>query len=685
MPINNVAVMTFDLVVVPYPVSAYSVGNRVAELRHQIEEHNRRYYLLDAPVISDAEYDSLLRELEKIENEHPAHAAPDSPTQRPGAPPLDAFEQSAHLRPMLSLANALDTNELDDFLARVEKGLGRSDVVYVCEPKLDGVAVNLLYEAGELVSAATRGDGTVGEDITPNARTVQSIPLKLAGRKRSLPARVEVRGEVVIGKSHFAALNDEREQEGASPFVNPRNAAAGSLRQLDSTVTAARPLDFFAHGHGLIEPTRFKRHAEFLARAGEWGFRTDASIRAARSRDEIVAYCESLAATRDERDVDIDGVVIKIDALVDQDRLGELSRSPRWAIAYKFKPRQAVTRIRDIVPSVGRLGTITPVAELEPVFVGGVTVSNASLHNMDEIARKDIRIGDHVTVERAGDVIPYVVGPLVEKRDGSERPFEMVDSCPACGSHVVRLEGEVAYRCSGSSCPAQLGERLQHFAGKSAMDIDGLGEKLVNNLTAAGLVGNVADLYRLKAEQVASLERMGPTSAANLIAAIDTSKTRPLGRLIFALGIRHIGEHAARILARAFGNLAALAAADADALLVLDGIGPEMVSAVRAFFDDEGNRALIASLTEAGVAPTAEAEIVKGDLSGKTFVITGTLSLPRNRVKELIQASGGTVTSSVSGKTDFLVAGENPGSKLKKAEEFGVRVLEEQELLAMVE
>lgn len=666
-------------------MSESSIGKRVAELRREIEAHNRRYYLLDAPTISDAEYDRLLRDLDRLEKKHPEHATADSPTQRPGAPPLDAFKQAKHLQPMLSLANALDTTELEDFLDRVEKGLGRTDIVYVCEPKLDGVAVNLLYEKGELVRAATRGDGAVGEEITPNARTIRSIPLELAGRKRSLPTRVEVRGEVVIAKTAFSALNEDRDQEGEPAFANPRNAAAGSLRQLDSAVTAARPLDFFAHGHGLMEPRPPQRHAEFIFRAGEWGFRTHPSIRRAGTRDEIFSYCASLEASREEFDVDIDGAVIKIDALADQNRLGELSRSPRWAIAYKFKPRQAITRIRDIVASVGRLGTITPVAELEPVAVGGVTISNASLHNMDEVERKDLRIGDHVTVERAGDVIPYVVGPLADRRDGSERRFEMVDSCPACGARVVRLEGEVAYRCTGSRCPAQLEERLRHFASKNAMDIDGLGEKLVASLTAAGMVDSVADLYRLEAEQVASLDRMGAKSAANLIAAIDASKTRTLGRLIYALGIRHIGEHAARILARAFGDIDAVVAADEEALLALDGIGPEMASAIRAFFGEDANRALIASLEAAGVAPGPEATAAGGELAGKTFVLTGTLSMPRNRVKDLIQAKGGTVTSSVSGKTDFLVAGENPGSKLKKAEELEIRVLDEQELLSMVE
>ena len=661
-------------VVVSFFVAESEVADRARRLRREIDEHNRRYYLLDDPIISDAEYDRLLRELEEIERAHPDLVSADSPTQRPGAPPLAAFGQVVHLRPMLSLANALDEDELAEFVGRVHKALDETDVAFVCEPKLDGVAINLLYDEGRLVWAATRGDGTTGEDVTANVRTIRTIPLAL--ETDAPPARIEIRGEVVIARSDFAALNEQREADGQPVFANPRNAAAGSLRQLDSAITASRPLLFFAHGHGLVEPGSFKRHSELLAAAGGWGFHTHPAIRRADTLERIRGYYDSLLASRDDMLIDIDGVVVKVDSLERQDRLGVLSRSPRWAVAYKFKPRQGVTRVNDIIASVGRLGTITPMAKLEPVSVGGVTISNASLHNMDEIERKDIRIGDWVTVERAGDVIPYVVGPITERRDGTERRFEMVGACPACGSKVVRLEGEVAYRCSDRACPAQLKETLRHFAGKNAMDIDGLGEKIVTQLVDAGLVATFADIYRLDAETLAGLDRLGPKSAANLVAAIERSRKPRLDRFLFALGIRHVGERAARLLAQAFGGLDALAAADTEELCAIDGIGPEMASAIRAFFEDEANRRLVAELQAVGLRPQWAAT-GGGRLTGKTFVLTGTLSLPRNRVKDVIQSAGGTVSSSVSKKTDYLVAGEDPGSKARKAAELGVTVLDE--------
>jgi DNA ligase (NAD+) len=671
-------------------VKATEAGKKIAELRREIDEHNRRYYLLDDPTISDAEYDRLLRELETLEREHPTLVSPDSPTQRPGAPPLEAFKPSKHLRPMLSLANVFDTDELAEFVARVQKGLKSETVDFVCEPKLDGVAVNLLYEKGRLTRAATRGDGETGEDVTVNARTLASIPLELAAghakRRRStiFTERIEIRGEVVIEIADFVRLNTEREEEGEPVFANPRNAAAGALRQLDSSVTASRPLLFFAHSAGLVEPQPFERHSEFLATAADWGFRVHPRIRRAKNLEDIVAYYERLASERDGLGVDIDGIVVKVDSFAEQEKLGQVSRSPRWAAAFKFKARQAVTKIRAIVPSVGRLGTVTPVAELEPVPLGGVTISNASLHNMDEIERKDVRVGDWVTIERAGDVIPYVVGPLVERRDGNERKFVMPKTCPACGAEVERLEGEVAFRCTSRSCPAQLRETLRHFASKSAMDIDGLGDKLVAQLVASGLVGSFADLYRLEADALADLERMGAKSARNLVAAIGTSRKRPLNRLLYALGIRHVGEFAARVLAQAFGSIDRLMDASEEDLVAIDGIGPELALSVKTFFEDTGNRKLLRELESVGVEPAPVAAATSGILAGKSFVITGTLSLPRNRVKELIQSAGGTVASAVSKKTDFLVAGEEAGSKLKKATELGVAVITEQELLDML-
>jgi DNA ligase (NAD+) len=662
-----------------------NVASELERLRIELAEHNRRYYLLDDPSISDADYDRLLRRLEKLEQEHPELASADSPTQRPGTSPLESFERVEHLRPMLSLSNVFDAAELEEFLARVEKGLGTSDVAYVCEPKLDGVAVNLIYEDGVLARAGTRGDGSAGEDITANARTIRTVPLILETHADApSPKRIEIRGEVVIGIHDFAELNRQREEEGEAVFANPRNSAAGALRQLDAAITASRPLDFYVHSHGLVEDGLISLHTQFLAAAGRWGFKTHPAIRRAKSKAEISQYYEWLTEQRESLDVDIDGVVIKVDSAAQRELLGELARSPRWATAYKFKPRQGVTRINNIVASVGRLGTITPVADLDPVQISGVTITNASLHNMDEIKRKDIRIGDWVTVERAGDVIPYVVGPIVERREGDEKRFRMVRKCPSCGSKVIRLDDEVAYRCSGRSCPAQLKETIRHFAGKTAMDIDGLGEKLVAQVIDAGLVGSFADLYRLDSEQLTQLDRMGPKSAANLVNAIDSSRTQRLERVIFALGIRHVGEHAGRVLAQAFGSLEGLAAATQEDLVGLDGIGPEMAASIGAYFADESNVKLIAELAEVGLRPTLVANSTGGALAGSTFVITGTLSTPRNRIKDLIQEAGGTVGSSVSKKTDYLLAGEAPGSKLKKAEELGVEVIDEDKLRSML-
>ncbi|HYC53919.1 MAG TPA: NAD-dependent DNA ligase LigA [Candidatus Binatia bacterium] len=655
--------------------------SRARRLRAEIDEHNRRYYLLDAPTISDAEYDRLLRELEDLEREHPDLVTAQSPTQRPGAPPSERFAPSRHLRPMLSLANVFDRGELEEFDARVRKGLGIDAVTYVVEPKLDGVAVTILYENGELVRAATRGDGSVGEDITANIRTLRTVPPVLnAFEGDPPPEQIEIRGEVVIAKKDFARWNAEREERGETVFANPRNSAAGSLRQLDPAMTAMRPLDFYVHSHGAVTPAPLPTHSMYLAAAGRWGFRVFPRIRKARGVGEIMAFYEKIDSERDSLDIEIDGVVVKVDDLAQQERLGELSRSPRWAVAFKFKPRQAMTRVRNIFASVGRLGSLTPVAELEPVQVAGVTISNASLHNMDEIERKDVRIGDTVVIERAGDVIPYVVGPVIEKRDGSERKFEMPARCPSCGSPVSRIEGEAAYRCSDRQCPAQLKSSLRHFAGKGAMDIDGLGEKIIAQLIEGGHTRSFADLYRLDVATLRQLERMGQKSAGNLVARIDESRTRPLDRLIYALGIRHIGESAARVLARRFGSLESLAEASEEDLVNLDTIGPEMAASVRLFFADDSNRSMIRELAEAGVAPQPVEAARAGHLSGKSFVLTGTLSMPRSRAKERIQQAGGNVASSISAKTDYLVAGADPGSKLKKANELGVEVLDEEGL-----
>ena len=691
-------------------MAARKAKQRVLELRRLLAEHNEAYYQRDAPTVSDAEYDALFRELQDLEQANPELLDSSSPTQRPGAGPAAGFRSVPHLRPMLSLANVFDRASLEEFAARVKKAMPHEDVRFAVEPKLDGLALSLLYEGGLLIRAATRGDGTVGEDVTQNARTVKNIPHRLAAKKgHKVPTRIEVRGEIVIRKKDFARLNSEREELGESVFANPRNAAAGSLRQLDASITASRPLVFLAHSHGAIEPRGFDSHSSYLEAALGWGFAVSPDATTLESVEKVEAYHARLEAGRDRLDVDIDGVVVKVDSCAQQERLGEVARSPRWAVAFKFKPRQAVTRIRDIFASVGRLGTLTPVADLEPVALGGVTVSRASLHNMDEIERKDVRIGDLVTIERAGDVIPYVVGPLVDKRRGKERKFRMPDECPACGSPVVRIEGEAAYRCTDRQCPAQFKEALRHFAHKGAMDIDGLGDKIVAQLVDQGVVTTFADLYRLDVETLAELERtperseegdddeagesgrrarkaikVGAKTAAKIVAAIAASRERSLDRVIFALGIRHVGESAARVLARAFGSVEALADADADTLTDLDGVGDEMASSIVLFFADAANRRMIDQLAKVGVKPRVAAAATSGPLAGKSVVLTGTISIPRSRAKDLIQAAGGNVASSISAKVDYLVAGADPGSKLAKAEKLGVAVIDETELFRLL-
>ena len=691
-------------------MAARKAKQRILELRRLLAEHNEAYYQRDAPTVSDAEYDALFRELQDLEQANPELLDSSSPTQRPGAGPAAGFRSVPHLRPMLSLANVFDRASLEEFAARVKKAMPHEDVRFAVEPKLDGLALSLLYEGGLLMRAATRGDGTVGEDVTQNARTVKNIPHRLAAKKgHKVPTRIEVRGEIVIRKKDFARLNSEREELGESVFANPRNAAAGSLRQLDASITASRPLVFLAHSHGAIEPRGFDSHSSYLEAALGWGFAVSPDATTLESVEKVEAYHARLEAGRDRLDVDIDGVVVKVDSCAQQERLGEVARSPRWAVAFKFKPRQAVTRIRDIFASVGRLGTLTPVADLEPVALGGVTVSRASLHNMDEIERKDVRIGDLVTIERAGDVIPYVVGPLVDKRRGKERKFRMPDECPACGSPVVRIEGEAAYRCTDRQCPAQFKEALRHFAHKGAMDIDGLGDKIVAQLVDQGVVTTFADLYRLDVETLAELERtperseegdddeagesgrrarkaikVGAKTAAKIVAAIAASRERSLDRVIFALGIRHVGESAARVLARAFGSVEALADADADTLTDLDGVGDEMASSIVLFFADAANRRMIDQLAKVGVKPRVAAAATSGPLAGKSVVLTGTISIPRSRAKDLIQAAGGNVASSISAKVDYLVAGADPGSKLAKAEKLGVAVIDEKELFRLL-
>ena len=653
----------------------------VERLRREIEAHNVRYYVDDAPTISDAEFDALFRRLVELETRYPALASDTSPTRRVGAAPAEKFASVRHTAPMLSLDNAMSEEEFRDFDARVRKLLRREDpVAYVVEPKLDGLAVEVVYVDGDLHVASTRGDGVTGEDVTANVKTIRSVPLRLraSGARAALPHRLEVRGEVIFPRAGFAALNAERERAGEPVFANPRNAAAGSLRQLDPSITASRPLDLLFHSAGQVEGATFASHWEFLDGLRHWGLRTSALNRRAAGGDAVVAFHAEIGRRREELPYEVDGIVAKVDDLALQRRLGEVSRSPRWAIAFKFKAQQGETRVRNIIASVGRTGVLTPVAELEPVTVGGVTISNASLHNMDEVERKDVRIGDAVLIERAGDVIPYVVRVLPERRTGREKKFHMPKSCPVCGSAVIREEGAAAFRCIDRQCPAQRREVLRHYASKHALNIDGVGEKLVAQLVDAGLVEDVSDLYRLTVEQLAALERLGTKSATNLVTAIQAAKEPPLDRLVYALGIPQVGERTAALLAERFPSLAALADADEEALTGIRDIGPETAREIRAFFQLRQNRALLERLAKVGVHPRAPAARRRGGpLAGKAVVITGTLSAARDDVIARIEAAGGRVTGSISRKTDYLVAGEDAGSKLDKARTLGVEVLDE--------
>lgn len=660
---------------------------RIQELRDEINRHNYLYYVLDRPEISDAEYDRLFRELTRLEKEFPDLVTPDSPTQRIGAAPLEKFAQVTHRVPMLSLEDAFGEEEMRDFDERVKRFLGLSagnEIEYVCEPKMDGLAVELIYEEGRFTVGATRGDGFVGEDVTQNLRTVRAIPLRL--RTNKPPRLLEVRGEAYLPLDAFRRLNAEREEEGEPPFANPRNAAAGSLRQLDPRITAKRPLALFCYAPGEVAGHEFTSQHRFLDTMREWGLPVNPFIEKCAGLAGVLAYYRKIAEKRDELPYEIDGVVVKVDSYRLQRELGEKSRSPRWAVAWKFPPRQAVTVIMDIVPQVGRTGVITPTAHLRPVEVSGVTVSRATLHNWEEMERKDIRIGDTVVVERAGDVIPAVVQVLTDKRSGGERPLPIPDRCPACGSEVVKIPGEVAVRCMGLSCPAQTRESIIHFASRRAMDIDGLGEKYVEQLLRLGLVKNVADLYYLTRDDFMQFERMGDKLAENLLAAIERSKQRELARFIFAIGIRHVGEHTARLLANAFGSMEHLEKATEEELLSVREIGPQVAQSIRTFFHNPENLRVIERLIAAGVSPSVEEKRVGGRFTGKTFVFTGALThFTRDEAKRLVEREGGHAAGSVSKKTDFVVAGEEAGSKLDKAKSLGVRVMSEEDFLKMLE
>jgi DNA ligase (NAD+) len=666
------------------PRAPRAVADDVDALRHRIRYHDHRYYQLHDPEISDAEYDALFRRLEALEAEHPDLVTPDSPTQRVGAAPSTEFRTLPHAVPMLSLQNLTSAEELAEFDERVRRLLGRDAVAYVCEPKLDGVALELVYEDGGLTHAITRGDGRVGEDVTANVRTIRTVPLRLLGGARPVPTRLDVRAEAFLPTADFRRLNEEREEAGDPAFANPRNATAGSLKQLDPRMTAARPLAVACHGVGRVEGSAIATHTDLLAAFRDWGLPPTPRAARATALGDVERHFASLEVARDDLPFEIDGMVIKVDDFELQGLLGQVSRSPRWAVAWKFKPRQATTRVLAIEASVGRTGVLTPVAELEAVGVGGVTVRNVSLHNMDEVERKDVRIGDTVIVERAGDVIPYVVGVVTEARDGRERPFAMPRACPVCGAQVVRPEGEVAYRCVGAACPAKLKQALRFFGSRGALDIEGLGEKLVEQLVDRGLVRDFADLYRLDAETLAGLERMGARSAAKLLEALERSKTAPLTQVLVALGIRQVGEATAKALAARFGTLDALMAAGTDDLTAVHDVGPEVARNVAEFFAEPRNQAVIRRLREAGLTPEA-VEIASGPLDGETFVVTGTLdSMSRAEATRRIEALGGRVVSAVSKKTSAVVAGADPGSKLEKARKLGIEVLDEPTFLARI-
>ncbi len=661
-----------------------ALKKRVEKLREEIEYHNFRYYVLDQPEISDAQYDRLLRELEKIEDRYPELRSPNSPTQRVGAPPVEAFEIVQHSIPMLSLANAFDESEAREFDKRVKKFLGSTaEITYVTEPKLDGLAVELLYERGHLVVGSTRGDGVNGENITQNLRTIKTLPLQLIRKEIPVPERLEVRGEVIMQLERFKELNRKREEMGEPLFANPRNAAAGSVRQLDPKITRERPLEIYCYGLGEIRGHTFKTHWEILQTFPKWGLRINPHIRKCENMDAVLEYYHEINEKRETLPYEIDGVVIKVNRLDLQVRLGEISRSPRWALAFKFQPKQETTRIVDIIVQVGRTGALTPVAVMEPVKVGGVEVSRATLHNQDEIDKKDVRIGDTIIIQRAGDVIPEVVQVITSKRTGAEKKFRMPSKCPVCGAEVIREE--VIHRCIGLDCPAQLKGRIKHFASKGAMDIEGLGVKLTDQLVNKGLIKDVADIYYIKKEELITLERMADKSAQNIIDAIEKSKTKPLSKFLYALGIRHVGETTAEDLARHFPGLDDFFHLSEEDLMEVEGIGPEIAASVHQFFRDKKNKESIELLKKAGLKVIEPKAKEKGKLADKTFVFTGTLkTFARDEARNLVESQGGMTASSVSKKVDFVVVGEDPGSKFDKAKELGIKTLTEEEFKKMI-
>ncbi|MEE3880208.1 NAD-dependent DNA ligase LigA [Vibrio natriegens] len=666
-----------------------SVLQRLEELKESLHYHAVRYYVEDNPEIPDAEYDRLMRELLDIEAQHPDLVTVDSPSQRVGGKPLSEFSEVKHEVPMLSLDNAFDDSELDSFHKRAQDRVGNQSVKqYCCEPKLDGLAVSLLYENGVLVQAATRGDGTTGENITENVRTINAIPLKLRGN--DWPERLEVRGEVFMPKAGFEKLNELARQKGDKVFVNPRNAAAGSLRQLDSRVTASRPLSFYAYSVGVVQGAELaSSHYERFLQIKSWGLPMCPETKRVGSLADVKAYYQDILQRRDALPYEIDGVVIKIDDIAVQERLGFVARAPRWAIAYKFPAQEEMTTLNEVEFQVGRTGAITPVAKLEPVFVGGVTVSNATLHNADEIERLQVKIGDHVVIRRAGDVIPQVVSVIKERRPETARDIIFPTQCPVCGSHVERIEGEAVTRCTGGLvCQAQRKQALKHFVSRKALDVDGLGDKVIEQLVDREMVETPADLFKLSAGILTVLERMGPKSAQNIVNALDKSKLTTLPRFLYSLGIREVGEATAANLAQHFKTLEAIQVATEEQLIEVQDIGVIVAKHITTFFGEEQNQAVVKDLLEQGIhwpEISAPEQGVELPLEGKTVVLTGTLSqLGRSEAKEALQALGAKVTGSVSKKTDILFAGENAGSKLAKAQDLGIEIKTEQDLLDLM-
>ena len=663
------------------------IAERAEVLHRQLHYHNYRYYILDDPEVADAEYDRLFRELLKLEETHPSLVTPDSPTQKVGAQPLDSFTTVTRQTPMLSLENAMDAEELRSWGDRVERGVPDAEEIdFVAEPKLDGSSIELVYEDGVLTQASTRGDGINGEDVTSNVRTIRSVPLKLLDNQIAVPGLIEARGEIFMPLDGFRELNARLLDEGGKPFANPRNAAAGSLRQLDPRITAGRPLDILLYGIGRMDGPAFETHWEMIDYLAMLGLKTVDRRAICGSIDEVLQFHSDLEAARDHLPYEMDGVVVKVNRFDYQERLGIRSRSPRFAIAFKFKPRQEVTRLLDIDVQVGRTGALTPVARLEPVIVGGVEVSNATLHNAEEIERKDVRIGDWVVVQRAGDVIPEVVMPVLARRTGQERKFVMPQECPVCGAPAIKPEGEVVHRCSGDNCIRKVIGDVRHFVAKRAMDLDGLGDKLIEQLVENGLVRDAGDLYFLTQERLMSLERMGEKSAQNIVEAVTESRSRPLNRLVFALGIRHVGEHVASLLVEALPGLEALSAADEEQLAAVEGVGPAVAESVVRWFGEPRNQQILEKLRRGGVEfREPEKPTDTGELSGKTFVFTGKMTtMTRDEAKDQVIAQGGKVSSSVSKSTDYVVAGEKAGSKLAKAEKLGVTIVDEEEFARMV-